>query len=408
MVGPMNQRIGEPEVAAPPGSLEALKETNRQRVIAVLREKGAASRADISRVSGLSRSTVSNVVSDLITAGLAREGAEARPASGGTGRPAVPVLLDPSAGAALGIEIGHDGVRAVVCDLAHTILAEERRVGGLEKKDAEAVISLAVRVANEALEEAGVSVGRLVGAAASVPSPVDPTTGIVGSEAVVLSLAGLPLGEMLGSKLGVQVQVENDANLGALGESFFGSGAGHETLVFVKLSRGIGAGLIIGGKLHRGLHGGAGELGHTPVLPEGPVCRCGNRGCLEVVAGSRAVLDHVASRFAKPPTIADVVALALEGDTLCRRAFRDAGGVVGTALATVCNLLNPSAIIIGGEMAAAWRFMEAPLHEALDRAAIHSSAIGVTVMPSTLGPRAEVLGAVAAVLRQSERLTAAD
>jgi predicted NBD/HSP70 family sugar kinase len=404
----MNHRIGEPDVAAPPGSLEALKETNRQRVIAVLRERGAASRADISRVSGLSRSTVSNVVSDLITAGLAREGAEALPASGGTGRPAVPVLLDPSAGAALGIEIGHDGVRAVVCDLAHTILAEERRVGGLEKKDADAVISLAVRVANEALEEAGVPVARLVGAAASVPSPVDPSTGIVGSEAVVLSLAGLPLGEMLGSRLGVQVQVENDANLGALGESFFGSGAGHDTLVFVKLSRGIGAGLIIGGKLHRGFHGGAGELGHTPVLPEGPVCRCGNRGCLEVVAGSRAVLDHVAPRFSRPPTIPDVVALALEGDTLCRRAFRDAGGVVGTALATVCNLLNPSAIVIGGEMAAAWRFMEASLHDALDRAAIHSSATGVTVMPSTLGPRAEVLGAVAAVLRQSERLTAAD
>lgn len=407
MVVAVDHLTREPDAATPPGSLEALKETNRRRVIGVLREKGAASRADISRVSGLSRSTVSNVVAELIAGGLAREADEALPASGGTGRPAVPVLLDPSAGAALGLEIGHDGVRAVVCDLAHNVLAERRRVGGLESKEATKVIDLAVRVAGEALDEAGVPIGLLVGATTSVPSPVDPVTGIVGTEAVVLSLAGLPLGEMLASRLGVLVQVENDANLCALGESFFGGGAGHETLVFVKLSRGIGAGLIIGGKLHRGLHGGAGELGHTPVAPEGPVCRCGNRGCLEAVAGAQAVLEHVASRFASPPTIAEVVALALEGDTLCRRAFRDAGGVLGSALATVCNLLNPSAIVIGGEMAAAWRFMEAPLHDALDRAAIHSAAIGVTVMPSSLGARAEVLGAVASVLRQSERFTAA-
>lgn len=408
MVARVDPRTKVADAAAPPGSLEALKETNRQRVIAVLRTKGAASRADISRMSGLSRSTVSNVVADLIAAGLALEGDEARPASGGTGRPAVPVHLDPSAGAALGLEIGHDGVRAVVCDLSHAILAERRRTGGLESKGADDVISLAVRVANEALDEAGVPVERLVGATASVPSPVDPETGIVGSEAVVVSLAGLPLGEILEARLGVSVQVENDANLGAMGESFFGVGAGHDTLVYVKVSRGIGAGLIIGGELHRGLHGGAGELGHTPVLAEGPVCRCGNRGCLEVVAGSQAVLDHVAPRFTSPPTIPDVIALALEGDTLCRRAFRDAGGVLGSALAMVCNLLNPSAIVIGGEMAAAWRFMEAPLHDALDRAAIHSSATGVAVMPSTLGPRAEVMGAVASVLRQSERLTAAD
>lgn len=404
----MERPTREHDLPAPPGSLEALKETNRQRVIAVLREKGAASRADIARMSGLSRSTVSNVVTDLMSSGLAVEGDEAVPASGGTGRPAVPVLLDPSAGAALGLEIGHDGVRAVVSDLAHSILAEVWRAGALEVMEADRVIDLAVRVAKEALREADVPVTRLIGAVTSVPSPVDPTTGILGTEGVVLSLAGLPLGEILESRLGVPVRVENDANLCALGEILFGAGAGHDTLVFVKLSRGIGAGLVIGGKLHRGLHGGAGELGHTPVSPEGPVCRCGNRGCLEVVAGTRAVLDHVAPRFSQPPSMADVVALALEGDTLCRRAFRDAGGVLGTALATVCNLLNPGAIVIGGEMAAAWRFMEAPLHDALDRAAIHSSATGVTVMPSTLGARAEALGAVASVLRRSDRLIAVD
>jgi predicted NBD/HSP70 family sugar kinase len=149
------------------------------------------------------------------------------------------------------------------------------------------------------------------------------------------------------------------------------------------------------------VHGGSGELGHIPILPEGPVCRCGNRGCLEVLAGTDALLEAVASRFTEPPTVPQVIERAVGGDTLCRRAVRDVGSMVGQALAMVVNLLNPSLIVVGGELAAGWRMLEQPMRDAMDRAAIHRSAADVVLVPGTLGRRTEALGAVGLVLREA-------
>ncbi len=393
-----------PSGPAAPGSLEGLRLTNRRRVIGVLRELGAASRAEIARRTGLSRSTVSSVVADLIESGLVREGGAALPARGGTGRPAVPVTLDPSAGAAMGIDLAHDGIRVIVTDLAHTVLAETWGEADVTGMEASAVVALAAQAAEDALASARVPPDRLVGAAAAVPSPIDPDTGILGSESVVASLAGVALGALLGDRLGFPLRAENDANLAALAELLWGAERGHENAVYVKLSRGIGAGLVIGGRLYRGVHGGAGELGHTAITVDGPVCRCGNRGCLEVVAGRDALVAAVAPRFVHVPTIEEVVRRAEEGDTLCRRALRDVGSMVGQALAGVVNLLNPSLIVVGGEMSAAWDLMETPMREAMDRAAIHRSAADAVLVPGSLGRRAEALGAIGLVLRESGEL----
>jgi predicted NBD/HSP70 family sugar kinase len=392
--------------AAPqPGSLEALRETNRRRVIGVLRETGTASRAEIARRTGLSRSTVSSVVADLIAAGLAREGeAVVTRGARGTGRPAVPITLDPSAGVALGIDLSHDGIRVVLSDLAHEVLQERWGEADVVGMGAEEVLSLVGDTVHRALEATGTPTERLVGAALAVPAPIDPDSGHLGAESVIPSLAGFDLAGHLSARFGFRVRAENDANLCALAELLWGVGAGHQNAVYVKLSRGIGAGLVIGGRLYRGVHGGAGEIGHTAVVPEGPVCRCGNRGCLEVMAGTGAVIGLVSGRFDRIPSIPEVVERAVGGDTLCRRALRDVGGMVGTALAAVTNLLNPSLVVIGGELVTAWRMMEVPMREAMDRGAIHRSAADVAVLPSTLGRRAEALGAVALVLRESQDL----
>lgn len=240
-----------------------------------------------------------------------------------------------------------------------------------------------------------------MGAAASLPSPIDPDTGVLGAESVIPSLAGTRVGTALEERLGFPVRVENDANLGALAELIWGAERGHEHAVYIKLSRGIGAGLVIGGRIYRGVHGGSGELGHIPIMPEGPVCRCGNRGCLEVLAGTDALLEAVASRFTEAPTVPQVIERSVGGDTLCRRAVRDVGSMVGQALAMVVNLLNPSLIVVGGELAAGWRMLEQPMRDAMDRAAIHRSAADVVPVPGTLGRRTEALGAVGLVLREA-------
>ena len=386
---------------APPGSLEALREGNRQRVIATLRRQGAASRAEIARITGLSRSTVSVVVADLISQGLAQEQDETVRPSGGTGRPGVAVTLDPSAGAALGIDIGRGGVRAVVTDLAHATLADTSVSAQIEAQPYGTVIGSAVDIAQAALAQAGVPADRVVGAAVAVPSPVDPESGVVGAEAGVPSLAGQRPGPILEERLGLRVSVENDANLCALAETMWGAARGHDTLVYMKLSEGIGAGLIISGRLHRGLHGAAGEIGHMPVVPEGALCRCGNRGCLEAVAGTTAIVENAAAAFAHVPEIGEVVEKARSGDALCRRALRDAGGILGTAIGQILNIVAPSIVVLGGDLVAGWPFMEAPLREAVDRAAIDSSARGLVVTPSTISQSAEALGAVALVLRES-------
>ncbi|MCB0882968.1 MAG: ROK family transcriptional regulator [Thermoleophilia bacterium] len=391
----------------PPGSLSALRRTNTRRVVDALRGARSLSRAEIARLTGLSRSTVSTVVGDLLETGLLREGAADRPSISGTGRRGVTVSINPSAGAALGIDIAHDGVRAIVADLAGTVLCERVRVLDTASLDPDAIVDAAADTAREALDAAGMQDERLVGCAASVPAPVDPGTGELGAESSIPALAGTRVSRMLSARLGMAVHVENDANLCALAERMWGDRAGHDTMIYVKVSRGVGAGLVVGGRIHRGAHGNAGEIGHTSVAPDGPVCRCGNRGCLELMVGSDALTAAASSRGDEVlPSIDDVVRRALDDDPVARRAIRDVGTLLGQALGAAVNVLNPSLVVVGGELTPAWPILETPLREALDRRAVHRSAEAMVMTPGSLGRRTEALGAVGQVLREGGRVAA--
>jgi predicted NBD/HSP70 family sugar kinase len=159
--------------------------------------------------------------------------------------------------------------------------------------------------------------------------------------------------------------------------------------------------LIIEGRPFRGAGGTAGEIGHTIVDPEGPVCRCGNRGCLETLVGAPALLELLRPTLG-PLTLREVLARADDGDAACRRTIADAGGAIGAAAAgTLCNLFNPDRIVVGGDLGAAGELLLAPLRDALLRAAIPSAGADVDVVAGVLGDRAEVLGAIALVLRDS-------
>jgi predicted NBD/HSP70 family sugar kinase len=231
--------------------------------------------------------------------------------------------------------------------------------------------------------------------------------GELGDSTILPSWIGVPAAEAMGEALGISVEVGNDANLGALSESMWGAGRGAAQMAYVKVATGVGAGLILDGRPYVGAGGTAGELGHTIIDPSGPICRCGNRGCLETLAGTDAVRRSLGGTLGADVAIAEVVERAVAGDTGCRRAIADAGSAVGTAVSTLCNLVNPARVVVGGDLAGAGDLLLDPLRASLRRGAIRSAAEDAEVVVGTLGERAEVLGAVGLVLRRGRELAAA-
>src|SRR3954453_4905272 len=387
------------------GSLESLRERNRLRVVDALRQRGAISRSDIARRTGLSRSTVSSLVADLQAAGLVVEREVATTPRGPEGgRPPVLIALDQSAGALVGIDFGHRHVRVAVADLSFTVLAEK-----LVEIDVDAAghdgLDLAAGPAADPLDEAGVDRGRVLAAGIGLPGPIDRQTGLVHSRAILPSLDGIDTAAEMEQRLGLPVHLDNDANVGALGEATFGAGEGVEVMAYLRLSAGIGAGLVIGGRPFRGARGGAGEGGPDlvdppgqvcPVLvdPQGPICHCGNRGCLETFASPPALCELLRLSHG-PITVPQLLALAAEGDAGARRVIHDAGRVVGRAVADLCNFINPDLVIVGGDLSAAGDLLLDPMREAVRRFAIPAAAEDVRITAGVLGERAEVLGSLA-------------
>ena len=380
----------------------------RARVVGVLAEAGAVSRADLARRAALAPSTVSAVVNDLQAAGLVVEPADPvhPPERGSLGRPPVLIALHRSAGVVAGIDFGKRHLRMAISDLSHTLLAERHRALDADLPAREA-ISLAKLMFDDALDEAEVHRSELVGVGMGLPGPVHRPSGQLGNSTILPGWVDIRAEDAVAKALGRAVEVENDANLGALGEWMWGAGRGADHMAYVKAATGIGAGFIVAGAPYVGAGGTAGEIGHTVVDPSGPICRCGNRGCLETLAGAPAVLSSLRDVHGERLTLPDAVALALKGDAGCARAIADAGSAIGTAVATLCNLLNPQRIVVGGDLGAAGELLLGPLRESLRRGAIRSAADDVVVVQGELGERAEVLGAVALVLSRGEFATIA-
>ncbi len=366
------------------GSLESLRERNRLRVVDALRARGAVSRADIARSTGLSRSTVSSLVADLQAAGLVREGEQLDGvAHGGQGgRPPVLLTLDTAAGALLGVDFGHDHLRVAVSSLSYDVLAEQHVEIDVDSSAHEA-LDAAARLSAELLEEAGVGPGRLLAAGVGLPGPIDRESGLVRSQPILPSWTGLDPVAELEQRLSAPVHLDNDANVGALGEATFG------------------AGLVVDGRPFRGSRGIAGEVGHVLVDPQGPICRCGNRGCLETFVAGPALCELLRKSHG-PLTVRELVGLASEGDPGATRVVADAARIVGRAVADLCNYLNPDLVVVGGDLSAAGDLLLEPMREAVRRFAIPAAAEDVEIVAGTLGDRAELLGALALAGHESE------
>jgi predicted NBD/HSP70 family sugar kinase len=383
------------------GSLTSLRELNRGRVIESLRELGVASRAEIARSTGLSPATVSTLVGQLVETGLVVDAPQRLSRRSQGGRPPALITLDPLAGVAIGIDFGKRHLAVAISDLSHEILAERWRTMH-EDYDARAGMDGAVKLVDEALTRSGTEPDRVLGVGLGLPGPIHRSSGTVGSSAILPGWTDVRIAEVMSERLALPVHVDNDANLGALAELHWGAGHGASTFVYLKMATGIGAGLVIGGRLFHGAGGTAGEIGHTTVDEAGPICRCGNRGCLEMFAAAPSLAELLRPTRGEV-TGERVVELALEGDPGCQRAIADAGSYTGHAVANLCNLFNPERIVVGGSLGAAGEVLLGPLREAVRRRVIPSAVEDVEIVPGVLGDRAELLGAVALVLKEKEQ-----
>jgi predicted NBD/HSP70 family sugar kinase len=386
------------------GTLGWLRHRNRQRVITVLRTQGRISQADIVRATGLSRTTVSTVVGELKVLGLVAyvdtKGSQPR-----GGRPAVQLVLQDPEQVVVGIDFGHSHVGVAIADLAHNVLGERRLDLDVNNR-AGAALDTAARMFGELRDELGVELRNVVGAGIGIPGPVDRARGTAGSATILPGWVDLRIASEMTDRLGVPVEIENDANLGALAELTWGAGKDCSNFAYIKAATGIGAGIVIDGQLLRGATGTAGEIGHTTLDEAGALCYCGNRGCLETVASGPAILKLVGPVGGEMLTLARLVELALDGDLRCRRAISDAGREIGVAVAGLCNLINPERVIIGGLLSRTGEVLLRPLRESIRRYAVQAAAESVDVRPAVFVERAELLGSLALALQSSsERIS---
>lgn len=377
-----------------PGSQSSLHRANLERVVRAVRMAGSLTQAEIARTTGLSAATVSNIVRELKDSGTV----DVTPTSAG-GRRARSVSLSGDAGIVVGVDFGHSHLRVAIGNLAHKVLAEKAEPIDVDASAAQG-LDRAERLVKELLETVDIPQSKIIGVGLGVPGPIDVETGLLGSTAILPGWAGTNPRDELESRLGTPVHVDNDANLGALGELVWGSGRGASDLAYIKVASGVGAGLVMGGQVYRGPGGTAGEIGHITLDESGPVCRCGNRGCLETFTAARYVLPLLTPGYGSDLTMPQVVSLARDGDPGCQRVVADIGRHIGSGVANLCNLLNPSRVVLGGDLAEAGDLVLDPVRDSVSRYAIPSAARQLSVVPGALGGRAEVLGALALVLNE--------
>lgn len=363
--------------------------------------EGDRARVDLAQELGLSRSAVSSIVAELMAVGLVQElGTRSGSRSG---RRATMLTLNARAAALLAVDLGASHARVDLLDLRCRTLATRTVPHDILGGPA-ATYGLLARLCGLVLAEAGVPAGEVALVGVGVPGPVDHATGRVVQPPNMPGWDGENVGEALRAALGYGVLVDNDANLGALAEARFGTHRGASDLIYVKAATGIGAGILLGGRLHRGMRGGAGEIGHISINERGPVGRSGNPGSLESYAAAQ-VLTALAARLrvgresALPaaPTLADLTRLA-SSDAVAREVWQAAGHHVGVAISTVLNLFNPSAVVIGGRLALAGEVFLGAVRSAALARTLRINAGGVRLSLTTLGENVGVLGAGAMLL----------
>lgn len=386
-------------------SSPSARERSALRVLEFLWREGPANRVEVMRGTALSRATVSKLVGELQGQGLVAEWRGPPGEAPRSGRPPTLLAVNPAIGTFGGVDFGHSSVRVAIADAAGTLLAEDREDLDVDN-EAERAIAVAVTGLQALMAGARRERGRLLGVGAAISAPVHDTGALAAAGILPGWSAVSPKGE-LERRLGVPAHVANDANLGALAEVRTGAARGASDVVYLMLSSGVGGGVILDGSLFTGHSGMTGELGHVQVDPGGTVCRCGNRGCLETVAGAQSLLARVRPAIGDAAGLPEAVARAHAGDELCRQVFREAGVAAGRVAGAICNVVNPELVIVGGDLIVAGELLVDGVRHGLEQTSIPAVRADVAVVPATLGDRAELLGAIGLAIEQADIATVA-
>lgn len=377
-----------------------LRDLSRTLVLRELADAGPQTQASLVRATGLSRATVASIIDELQAGGRVDVNTGSKPH--GRGRPPALVHLATDTHVVLGVDFGHAHLTVAVADLGGAILAERHEPMDVHHAAEESLDRAATLVAELIAEVADRGItDRPVMVGVGVPGPIEVAHvsgggapgGRVCAGTVLPSWAGYDPAAELARRTGLTVLAENDANLGALGEQRFGAGRGVENIVFVKVSSGIGTGLILGGRLYRGSRGAAGEIGHVQVREDGALCRCGSRGCLETVSSADAALALLAPAHGRTMTATDLFELEAAGDPGVLRLLTDMGTAIGRVIAVVAANLDPNMLIVGGSMARA--ALVDSVAAAINRFNQPYVAADMRVTSAALGERSSLMGAIA-------------
>ncbi len=359
------------------------------------------SRTELADQMGLTRAALTVIVNDLLESEVILE-AESRAIP--NGRPPVVLEINPKRGLVAAVDMGATHVNIALADFSAKIVDETSHRFDI-KQGPEACLMDVKRILQDLLDRYGVSISQIMAVGVGVPGPVIKDKGIVLSPPIMPGWDRYPIRRVLEEEWGCPVSINNDAELGALGEWAYGAGRGEKNLAFIKVGSGIGAGLIINQQIYGGTTGSAGEIGHITIDENGPLCTCGNRGCMEAFAGGNAIARQarlmvesgkrtlLSSIPLEKITALEVADSARRGDIPSQEIIMRAGTFIGIAIAGLVNLFNPSAVIIGGGVAQAGDLLTTPIRQAVRDRALHASEQSVHITTAMLGQRSSLIGA---------------
>ena len=374
-------------------------------VLEAVRLEGLDTRPRIAAGTGLSRAVVGQRVQQLIAGGLLAE-SETGVSTGG--RPPRALRIPRSAGHVLAVDLGATGVEVAAVTLTGTIIQQQAATADVGDGP-EATLSRVEELLDALVAGLGPGDGPVRALGIGLPGPVQFETGRPVWPPIMPGWHDYPVRERLEDRFGVPVWVDNDVNIMAMGEWRAGAARGVDDVVWVKIGSGIGAGLITGGAIHRGAQGAAGDVGHIQVVEDGVICRCGNAGCLEALAGGAAIGRdaQVAAHAGRSAFLAECLAAHTEisartvaigaqrGDAVCVELLQRSGRLVGHMLATVVNLFNPSLVVLGGSVAHSGALYLATIRESVYRRSLPLATGQLGIVTTALGDRAGVTGAAA-------------